>query len=119
MVPMMGPVAKDAEAMFGKTDGKVVNRSVMAFKVKKTANQCWSRSGRPVTWTNSRAAVFGRARCHSRGSLRARRANRQTNLSSKDVIDSWNHDGDIALAGGRIYLSTYDARVFAFGLPPQ
>ena len=35
MVPMMGPVAKDAEAMFGITDGKVVNGSVMAFKVKK------------------------------------------------------------------------------------
>ncbi|MFN7923116.1 MAG: PQQ-binding-like beta-propeller repeat protein [Bryobacteraceae bacterium] len=37
--------------------------------------------------------------------------------SSKDVIDSWNHYGGIALAGGRIYLSTYDARVYAFGLP--
>ena len=36
--------------------------------------------------------------------------------SSKDAIDSWNHYGGIALAGGRIYLSTYDARVFAFGL---
>ena len=36
--------------------------------------------------------------------------------SSKASIDSWNHYGGIALAGGRIYLSTYDARVFAFGL---
>lgn len=36
--------------------------------------------------------------------------------SSKASIDSWSHYGGIALAGGRIYLSTYDARVFAFGL---
>jgi len=36
--------------------------------------------------------------------------------SSKDLIDSWNHYGGLALANGRLYLSTYDARVFAFGL---
>ena len=36
--------------------------------------------------------------------------------SSKELVDSWNHYGGIALAGGRIYVSTYDARVFAFGL---
>ena len=37
--------------------------------------------------------------------------------SSKDQIDSWNHYGGIALAGGVVYVSTYDARVYAFGLP--
>lgn len=36
--------------------------------------------------------------------------------SSKDVVDSWNHYGGIALAGGQVYLTTYDARVFAFAL---
>ena len=36
--------------------------------------------------------------------------------SSKDLVDSWNHYGGIALSDGRIYLSTYDARVYAFGL---
>ncbi len=36
--------------------------------------------------------------------------------SSKDQIDSWNHYGGLALAGGRLYLSSYDGRVYAFGL---
>ena len=36
--------------------------------------------------------------------------------SSTDQIDSWNHYGGIALAGGQVYVSTYDGRVFAFGL---
>ena len=31
-------------------------------------------------------------------------------------IDSWNHDGSVTLSGGTLYLSTYDARVYAFGL---
>ena len=37
--------------------------------------------------------------------------------SSQELIDSWNHYGGIALADGRIYLSTYHGRVYAFGLP--
>jgi len=40
----------------------------------------------------------------------------KTLYSSKDLIDSWNHYGGLALAGGKLYFSTYDARVYAFGL---
>jgi hypothetical protein len=36
--------------------------------------------------------------------------------SSGDAIDSWNHYGGIALSDGRIYLSSYDNRVYAFGV---
>ena len=36
--------------------------------------------------------------------------------TSGDAIDSWNHYGSLALMRGRLYLSTYDARVFAFGI---
>lgn len=36
--------------------------------------------------------------------------------SSADLIDSWNHYGSLALTRGRLYLSTYDARVFSFGI---
>lgn len=36
--------------------------------------------------------------------------------SSKDAIDSWNHYGGLALSSGRLYVSTWDARVYAFGL---
>jgi hypothetical protein len=37
--------------------------------------------------------------------------------SSGETIDSWNHYGGIALSDGRIYLSSYDNRIFALGLP--
>jgi outer membrane protein assembly factor BamB len=37
--------------------------------------------------------------------------------SSQELIDSWNHYGGLALADGRLYLSSYDGRVYAFGLP--
>ena len=33
-----------------------------------------------------------------------------------DSTDSWNHYGGIALSGGNFYVSSYDARLFAFGL---
>ncbi len=36
--------------------------------------------------------------------------------SSGDAIDSWNHYGEISVADGSVYLSTWDARVYAFGL---
>ena len=37
--------------------------------------------------------------------------------SSGNAIDSWNHYGGVALSDGNIYMSTWDARVYAFGLP--
>jgi hypothetical protein len=36
--------------------------------------------------------------------------------SSGEDIDSWNHYGGLALSNGQIYISTYAARVYAFGL---
>jgi outer membrane protein assembly factor BamB len=36
--------------------------------------------------------------------------------SSRDLIDSWNHYGGMALSGGRLYVSGYDGRVYAFGV---
>ena len=38
--------------------------------------------------------------------------------SSGNAIDSWNHYGGLALSDGNIYVSTWDARVYAFGLKP-
>ena len=37
--------------------------------------------------------------------------------SSADQIDSWTHYGALAISNGRIFISTYHGRVFAFGLP--
>jgi hypothetical protein len=36
--------------------------------------------------------------------------------TSGEAIDSWNHYGSLALTNGNLYLSTYDARVYAFGI---
>ena len=36
--------------------------------------------------------------------------------SSGDLLDSWNHNGGLAVAKGRVYVSTWDGRVYAFGL---
>jgi outer membrane protein assembly factor BamB len=189
MVPMMGPPAKDTQAMFGITGGEVVNGSVMAFKVKKKDSKpvlepVWMSAdldspGMPVmaggvvwviatgdrardiyrrqrlpgqrrrlgmggpenqvnpgepgadrdaAWLTSQNEPGGQApgRRYSGGRdvthavLYALDAETGKELhSSKDAVDSWNHYGGIALAGGRIYLSTYDARVYAFGLPPR
>jgi hypothetical protein len=188
MAPMMGPPAKDTTAMFGMTDGKVVNGAVMAFKVKKKDGKpvlepVWMSGdldspGMPVVaggvvwviatgdrardafrparppgerrrlgggpenqvnpgepgaerdarWLTSQNEPGGQApgRRYSGGRdvthavLYALDAETGKEIySSKDAIDSWNHYGGIALAGGRIYLSTYDARVYAFGLPAR
>jgi len=36
--------------------------------------------------------------------------------SSGDAIDSWNHYGGIAVSDGVVYLSTWDARIYALGI---
>ncbi len=36
--------------------------------------------------------------------------------ASGELLDSWTHYGGIAVVGGRLYISTWDARVYAFGL---
>jgi outer membrane protein assembly factor BamB len=194
LVPMEGPPAKDTAASFKTSHGKVVNGSIMAFKLK-------TEKGRPVlepVWmsqdldlpgmpliangvvyviaTGDRArdklrAPFtpgGRGPGPGRGPGRGVNApsnqvmvgepgaerdaawltaqtepggqvpgqrfsggDDQTHAvlhtldaetgqelySSKDLIDSWNHYGGLALSDGRLYLSTYDARVYCFGLP--
>ncbi len=38
--------------------------------------------------------------------------------SSGDAMDSWNHYGGLALSHGKIFITSYDGRVFAFGLGP-
>ncbi|HEY4089352.1 MAG TPA: hypothetical protein VGM43_25655 [Bryobacteraceae bacterium] len=36
--------------------------------------------------------------------------------SSGDAIDSWSHYGSIAVSDGVVYLSSWDARIYAFGI---
>lgn len=193
LVPMQGPPAKDTVSQFRLSDGKVVNGSVMAFRVKKENGKpalepAWishdlDLPGMPVmangvvyvlaTGDRARDAFRQGPPRSAGGAPGARRGGglfggpqNQVNVgepgaerdaawltsqnepggqtpgrrfsggmdathavlyaldaetgkqlySSSEAVDSWNHYGGIALAGGRIYLSTYDARVFAFGL---
>ncbi len=193
LVPMLGPPAKDTMEQFKLTDGKVVNGSVMAFRVKKQNGKpvlepAWMSAdldlpGMPVmtngvvyvvaTGDRARDAFrpnfpsgggapgaaprrrFGFAGPENQvkpgepgaerdaawltsqnepgGQTPGRRFSGGNDLthavlfaldaetgkvvySSKDLIDSWNHYGGLALAGGKLYVTTYDARVYAFGL---
>jgi hypothetical protein len=36
--------------------------------------------------------------------------------TSKGAIDSWSHYGGIAISNGRVYVSSYDNRLYAFGV---
>jgi len=36
--------------------------------------------------------------------------------SSGNLIDSWTHFTEPVVAGGKVYVSTWDGRVYAFGL---
>jgi outer membrane protein assembly factor BamB len=36
--------------------------------------------------------------------------------SSDNLIDSWTHFTEPVVAGGKVYVSTWDGRVYAFGL---
>ena len=36
--------------------------------------------------------------------------------SSGDLLDSWDHNGGMAVADGRVFVTTWDARVYSFGL---
>jgi hypothetical protein len=38
--------------------------------------------------------------------------------SSGNAMDSWNHYGGLALSDGKLFITSYDGRVFAFGLGP-
>ncbi len=36
--------------------------------------------------------------------------------SSEKLIDSWTHFSEPVVAGGKVYVSTWDGKVYAFGL---
>lgn len=40
-------------------------------------------------------------------------------FSSGDTMDSWNHYGELTVSDGRLYITSYDGSVFAFGLGPS
>jgi outer membrane protein assembly factor BamB len=185
LVPMEGPVARDAAGKFRQSNGAVVNGSVMAFKLvlrgdRPALEPQWisgdldvpgipvfangvvyvlatgDRAGetqrpgnvprkpgkppmsaiprgipgadRDSAWIASQYGPDGQqvgdrfsgGRDSTHAVLYALDAETGKELySSADTIDSWTHYGALAISNGRIFISTYHGRVFAFGLPSR
>lgn len=139
-VPMWGPPAKDSPA-FQYSYGPTTEGSVMAFRLaveneKPTLIPVWMSRDMHVpdppavangvvftlsTGENTRQGGYFpaevRAKPFSHAILYAFDAATGKELySSGDLIDSWAHFSGLAIAKGRVYLCTWDGRVYAFGV---
>jgi outer membrane protein assembly factor BamB len=141
LMPMAGPPSKGAP-QFKYTYGAAERGSIMAFEVRldpdkntPTLVPTWMsrdmHSPDPPVVANGvvYALQTGKNTTESRtagklGSVPATNAvlyalDAQTGqqlYSSEKLIDSWTHFSEPVVAGGRVYVSTWDGRVYAFGL---
>jgi outer membrane protein assembly factor BamB len=142
LMPMWGPPSKDAPN-FQYTYGAADQGSVMAFEVrldpekaKPTLVPVWmSRDMHvpdPPVVANGvvYALQTGENTAQGRGITAKDRSTPITNAilyaldgetgkelySSEKLIDSWTHFSEPVVAGGQIYVSTWDGRLYAFGL---
>jgi outer membrane protein assembly factor BamB len=139
LMPMWGPPAKDAPA-FKLTYGDANEGSVMAFQVvldndKPGLVPVWrSRDMHvpdpPIVANGVVYALQTGENTTQKGSTAEQRSTPVTNAilyaydaatgkelySSKDIIKSWTHFSEPVVANGSVYISTWDARVYAFGL---
>ena len=139
LMPIWGPPAKDAPA-FKMTYGDADNGSVLAFQVgiendKPTLIPMWrSRDMHvpdpPVIANGVVYALQSGENTTQHGATAVQRSTPVTNAilyaydaqtgkelySSKDAINSWTHFSEPVVANGMVYVSTWDARVYAFGL---
>ncbi len=145
LAPLLGPPSKDAP-QFQHTYGNAEEGSILAFEVRLDPDKntpmlvpVWmSREIRvpdpPVvangvvyalqTGENTSAHEVATAKIKStpvtNAVLYALDAETGQQLySSEKLIDSWTHFSEPVVAGGRIYVSTWDGRVYAFGLKKQ
>ena len=142
LMPLWGPPSKDAPK-FQYTYGAADQGSVMAFEVrldpekaKPTLVPVWmSRDMHvpdPPVVANGvvYALQTGENTAQGRGITAKERSTPITNAvlyafdgetgkelySSEKLIDSWTHFSEPVVAGGQIYVSTWDGRLYAFGL---
>ncbi|MGD0964194.1 MAG: PQQ-binding-like beta-propeller repeat protein [Candidatus Acidiferrales bacterium] len=141
LMPMAGPRSKGAP-QFQYTYGNAERGSIMAFEVRldpakntPTLFPAWisrdMHSPDPPVVANGvvYALQTGKNTTESRtagklGSVPATNAilyalDAQTGqqlFSSEKLIDSWTHFSEPVVAGGKVYVSTWDGRVYAFGL---
>ena len=142
IMPLWGPPSKDAPK-FQYTYGSAERGSVMAFEVrldpdtkKPTLIPTWmSRDMQvpdPPVVANGvvYALQTGENTEQGRGATAKTRSTPVTNAvlyaldaetgkqlySSEKLIDSWTHFSEPVVAGGQVYVSTWDGRLYAFGL---
>jgi len=141
LLPMWGPPSKDAPA-FQTSYGPAPEGSIMAFEVR--LNDAKDKPMLVPIWMSrdmhvpdppvvANGVVYalqtGKNTTESRtagkmGSVPATNAvlyaldaeTGQQLYSSEKLIDSWTHFSEPVIAGGRVYVSTWDGRVYAFGL---
>jgi len=139
-MPLWGPPAKDAPK-FEYTYGSAEQGSVLAFEVrldkdKPTLIPKWmSRDMHvpdPPVVANGvvYALQTGENTAQGQGVTAKVRSTPVTNAvlyaldaetgkqlySSEKLIDSWTHFSEPVVAGGQVYVSTWDGRLYAFGL---
>jgi outer membrane protein assembly factor BamB len=141
LVPMEGPPSKNAPG-FKYSHGKADQGSIMAFEVRldstkntPTLAPIWISSDihAPDPPVVANGVVYaldtGKTTMESRakgkpGNIPVSHAvlyaidaeTGQQLYSSDNLIDSWTHFTEPVVAGGKVYVSTWDGRVYAFGL---
>jgi len=139
--PMLGPPAKDAPK-FQTSYGQADQGSVMAFEVvaddatgKPTLAPRWisreMHAPEPPTVANGvvYALLSGKTSDESRGAIKApagvdpnavlyaldAESGREL-YSSRKLITSFTHFNEPVVAGGQVYVCTWDGKIYAFGL---
>jgi hypothetical protein len=140
-VPMWGPPAADAEPRFEHRHGAAERGSVMGFRVatedgSPSLDPVWISEDMHVpdppviangvvytveTGENTRQGGYFppeiRARPRGHATLYAfDAATGETLYSSRELIQSWTHFGGPAVSNGHVYFTTWDGKVYAFGL---
>ena len=140
LMPMWGPPAKAAPS-FKLTYGDAERGSVMAFEVvlengKVTVVPTWrSRDMHvpdpPVVANGVVYAIqTGEQTLQGRGATAKFRSTPVTNAvlyafdaangkelySSKETIPGWTHFSEPVVAAGKVYVATWDGKIYAFGL---
>ena len=139
--PMLGPPSKDAPK-FQQTYGPAAQGSMMAFEVRKdaatgkpTLAPMWMsremHAPEPPTVANGVVYVLlsGKTSDESRGTIKAPPGlnpnavlyalDAQTGrelYSSNQRIASFTHFSEPVVAGGQVYVCTWDGKIYAFGL---
>jgi hypothetical protein len=139
--PMLGPPAKDAPK-FPQSYGPAAQGSTMAFEIRKdaatgkpTLAPMWMsremHAPEPPTVANGVVYVLlsGKTSDESRGTIKAPAGlnpnavlyalDAQTGrelYSSGQQISSFTHFNEPVVAGGQVYVCTWDGKIYAFGL---